>query len=148
MKRQPSAAKTLVRQIKRTPRKGPQPIVSASEQMVARRLESRGITGPVPGMPVPVEESEDERRSRALADLAEWYRYLNSGQYEVDREARRQAEEAAKEAPPTTAGMLAAAIKAQAGSPANGAGSSAIPLNGAAVIRAAIAGGNGTVNGA
>jgi hypothetical protein len=57
---------------------------------------------------------------------------------EEEWEARRKAEAEAPTAPQTTAGVLHAAI---AGS------SAAMPLNGASVLRAALGGGQGTING-
>jgi hypothetical protein len=57
---------------------------------------------------------------------------------EAERQARRKADEEAQNAPQTTAGILYAAI----------AGSSApLPLNGAGILRAALGGGGGTING-
>jgi hypothetical protein len=90
---------------------------------------------------------------RAIAGLTDesqpemqWYEKLieldrQHKEFEREREAREQAEQAAAVAPQTTAGIVRAAI-------ANSSGSSGhIPLNGAAVLRAALAGGPGTING-
>ena len=89
----------------------------------------RGIAK-VPGLPRPDPEPtwidraiEHDRRTDEL---------------EAQREAQRQAEEEAAQAPKTTAAILHAAI----------AGPSApLPLNGACILRAALGGGHGTING-
>lgn len=62
-------------------------------------------------------------------------------QFEADREAQRRAEEEAARAPTSTAGILAEAI--------GGASSSvkSVALNSADILRAALAGGPGTVDG-
>lgn len=61
--------------------------------------------------------------------------------FEDERKARQQAEEEERKAPQTVAGVLAAAIASQADS-----NPGTIPLNGAAVLRAALAGAPGTIN--
>lgn len=63
--------------------------------------------------------------------------------FESEREAKKQAEEAARTAPTTAAGMLAAEISGKRNST-----ESPLPLNGAALLRAALNGGSGTINGA
>jgi hypothetical protein len=126
----------------------PEPITDEFAQAVARKLESRGIVR-VPGLPTDEPEwfdvaIEHHRRQQELA---------------AEREARRQAEEVAQETLQTTASILIGEIAKAAtgsGSAAN-AGSeadplragyrTALPLNGAAVLRAALSGGSGTVNG-
>jgi hypothetical protein len=109
----------------------PAPVEGGFAQAIARKLESRGIVS-VPGLPTDEPEwfdvaIEHQRRQQELAAV---------------REARRQAEEA-HEAPQTTASILMGEIAKAA----TGSGSVAIPLNGAAVLRAALNGGSGTVNG-
>lgn len=134
IKEKPSAAQMLTRRINSTKRKPAETIEDEFAQAVAHRLESRGITT-VPGLP------QDEP--------PQWYdlaieRERRFREYEAKREAQRQAEEAARNEPQSTAGILAVAIAAQAdSSPA----SKHIPLNGAAVLRAALAGHAGTING-
>ena len=83
----------------------------------------------MPGLPDP--EPEPTWVDRAI----EFGRHTD--ELEEEWKAQREAEQEAKNAPQTTAGILQAAI----------AGPSSIPLNGASVLPAALAGGHGTVNG-
>jgi hypothetical protein len=132
VKKKRSAAKLLTQQANSTKRKPDPKITDEFALGVARKLESREIVR-VPGLPVDEPEwfdvaIEHHRRQQELA---------------AQREARRQAEEQAKEPPQTTASILMGEIAKAA----TGSGSATIPLNGAAVLRAALNGGGGTVNG-
>ncbi|WP_370332223.1 hypothetical protein [Mycolicibacterium hippocampi] len=132
--RKSSAAEALIRTVKTrqsTPR-NPDAIEGDFAQAVARKLESRGIAT-VPGLPT---DEPGPHWYDAAIEVERRHR-----EFEAQREAGRQAEEAAKNAPQTAAGMLSAAIagQAKAGGP--------VPLNGAAVLGAALAGGKGTING-
>jgi hypothetical protein len=100
-------------------------------QAVARKLESHRITR-VPGLPV--DEPE-------WFDLAIESHRRNEG-IRVAREAKQKAEKAAQE-PRSTASILMGEIARAA----TGSASQPIPLNGAAVLRAALNGGGGTING-
>lgn len=129
-----STAEMLTRRINSTTPK-PDPVVADPFAAgVAKRLEQRGIAK-VPGV-------------RSEAPELEWYDYAieaqrRNGALEARRKAQRQADDNARTTPQSTAGALAAAITAQAN---NSVPSGHIPLNGAAVLRAALAGGNGTIN--
>lgn len=133
MTRKPSAAKMLQRAVDRR-RSIPLPRPSIEddfEQSIAAKLESRGITT-VPG----------------LRDEPQWYdlaieQHRRDQEIEAAREAQRQAEEAAKIPPRSAASSLMEAIAKQANSSASGS----MPLNGASVLRAALAGSPGTING-
>lgn len=97
-------------------------------------MESRGVTK-VAGLP-------DEPAELDWLDIVTELRRRNE-EFQAQREAQRQAEEEAAKRPHTTAGVLAAAIAAQG----NTSGPSKhIPLNGSAVLRAALAGGTGSIN--
>ncbi len=114
----------------------PQPITDEFVLAIAKRLEARGITT-VPGIPV---EEPDEK------PLAERLRAFLEEQHDIEERAaerQRQAEEEhdAPPAPQTTADIVREAISASTGS------SGHIPLNGERVLRAALAGGPGTING-
>lgn len=133
IKKKPSAAELLTQQLNSTKRKPDPKITDGFAQAVARKLDSRGIVR-VPGLPVDDPEPEwwevsmeHLRRQQALA---------------AEQEARRQAEEVAQAAPQTTSLLMGEIARA-----ATGSGSATIPLNGAAVLRAALTGGGGTVNG-
>ena len=132
-KRTPSAAAILQRQVRARQRRLPDqnaPVEDDVEQAIARKLESRGIAN-VAGLP-------DDREPMQWYDLAiESHRQDQA--LEQRRQAERQAEEAAKNAPRTAAGMLSAAITEDAQG-------KHIPLNGAAVLRAALGGAPGTIN--
>jgi hypothetical protein len=126
-----SAAELLKRALAGSQGHAPQPITDEFALAIAKRLESRGIVK-VPGMP----DKDDEMQ---------WYDKLieldrQHKEFEREREAREQAEQEVV-APQTTAGIVRAAIACSSGS------SGHIALNGAAVLRAALAGGPGTING-
>jgi hypothetical protein len=119
----------LARAIAGTQGHTPQPITDEFAKAIAKRLESRGIVK-VPGL---TDEDYELEWYEKLAELDRSHK-----EFERERQAREQAEQAAAIAPQTAAGIVREAI----------AGSSApIPLNGAAVLRAALAGGPGTING-
>jgi Mg-chelatase subunit ChlI len=124
-----SAARKLRAAIGRSAKgHGTEPITDEFAQAVAKRLESREIVR-VPG----------------LADEPEWFdvaiEQLQRTQRERE-EALRQSEKA-REAPRSTSSIIATEIARAA----TGSGSAVIPLNGAAVLQAALSGGHGTVNG-
>ena len=96
---------------------------------IARQLESRGIAK-VPGLPD--DEPEPEWFDIAI-ELEKQNKLL-----EDEREVRCDAEEEAENAPKTTADIFCQAIK--------GSSSKAMPLNGAGILRSALAGGPGTIN--
>jgi hypothetical protein len=110
----------------------PEPITDEFAQAVARKLASRGIVS-VPGLPA----DEPQWFDLAIENLS------RQQELAAEREARREAEEEAQNAPQTTASILMGEIAKAA----TGSRSTTIPLNGAAVLRAALNGGNGTVNG-
>lgn len=128
-------AAALVRAMKgRNPE--PEAIEGDFAQAVARRLEARGIAR-VAGLPVEQSEWFDvviEHHRRQVEVTA-------AG--EERQRAERQAEEAVQEAPQTTVSILISEIARAA----TGSGSATIPLNGTAVLRAALGGGGGTING-
>lgn len=105
-------------------------ITDAFDQAMVTAMQRRGILGAVEGMP---EEPDD--------DELRWQRVLNFLREEREAEERRKAEAEAAQAPrpQTTAEMLAAAL--------SNANHSVMPLNGAQVLKAALAGGPGTING-
>lgn len=104
----------------------PEPIEGDLEQAIARKLQSREITA-VPGLP-----SDPEPQWYDLA--IEMNR--RQAEFESQREAQHQSEAEAATLPPTAAGLVRKAVTG-----------SDIPLNGAAVLRAALAAGQGTING-
>lgn len=97
-------------------------------QAIARKLESRGVTK----APVLPKDEEPQRKKvlRILREDQEWQR---------EYEARRKSEE---NTPQTTVGLIMSEIAKAA----TGSESPHIPLNGAQVLRAALAG-TGTVTG-
>ena len=112
----------------------PRPITDEFALAIARKLEARGIAK-VPGVP-----DDEERWQDTVLTFLQEQRDIE----ERSAERRRQAEaEAQHTAPPSTAAILAAEI-AKAGT---SSGSAHMPLNGAQVLRTALAGGGGTING-
>jgi hypothetical protein len=109
-----------------------QQITDPTDQAIARRLEERGITK-VPGLP------QDEPELTWYDIALELHR--NHEEFVAQREAQRKADE---ENPPNRS---AAEILRDnlVGGPDKS--SNTMPLNGAQVLRAALAGGSGTVNG-
>lgn len=105
-------------------------IIEPVDQVLIRRMQSRGIVGDVAGMPEEVAPAE-ERWRRVLQFLRE--------EKEAAEETERRRAEADKPKPQTAAEMLAAALSQ--------ANHSVMPLNGAQVLTAALAGGPGTING-
>ncbi len=144
-----SAAEMLKRALAGNQGHRPEPITDEFAQAIARQLEAKQIAK-VPGLPSP--EPEPEWYDRA----AEFVR--RTKELEDEREASRRAEEAAQNEPDTTVDLIRQMMDETYG----GAGSaepaqnhhettrtsrSVIPLNGAAVLRAALAGGHGIING-
>jgi hypothetical protein len=121
-----SPAEMLRRAIAGSQGRTHQPITDELALAIARRLEAKGIAK-VPGLPE-VEESSEDRLKRLLECLRN-----DTATVEPEPEA----------APPrqTTAGIVREAIAGSIGA------SGHIPLNGPAVLRAALAGGPGTING-
>ena len=134
IKKKPSAADLLNRQINSTKRKADPPINDPFAQAVAKRLESRGIAE-VPGLPNNPPEVD------GFDVLIELHR--RNREFQAQRQAQRQAEDEVAKRPPTAAGLLAEAIAAQGNT---NVPSKHMPLNGAAILRAALAGGAGTIN--
>jgi hypothetical protein len=124
----------VVRAMTRRRNPAPEAIEGDFAQAVARRLESREIVR-VPGLPV--DDPEPEWFDVAIEHLR------RQQELAAEREARREAEEEAQNTPQNTASILMGEIAKAA----TGSGSTTIPLNGAAVLRAVLNGGNGTVNG-
>jgi hypothetical protein len=124
-----SAAEMLKRALAGSQGHVQQPITDDLALGIAKRLEARGIAR-VPGLPEEEETSED-RIKRVL-------KYLRD---EKSAEAAEPQPEAAPPPQQSTAGIVREAISSSIGS------SGHIPLNGAAVLRAALAGGPGTING-
>ena len=124
-----NAAETLRRALKGNQGRAAQPVTDEFAKAIARQLERRGIAK-VPGVPSPGPEPtwidnaiEYGERTRELE--AKWA-------------AQRQAAQDEHTTPQTAAAALRAAI----------AGPSApLPLNGAGILRAALGGGRGTING-
>jgi hypothetical protein len=128
-------AEMLKRALAGTQGRTPQPITDEFAKAIAKRLESRGIVK-VPGLP---DEDESE---------LEWYEKLleldrRHEEFEREREAREQAEQEAATAHLTTPDLIRRTM-----AETHPTSKSTIPLNGAAVLRAALAGGPGTINGA
>ena len=128
IKKKPSTAELPTRQLNSTKRK-PDEITDEFALAVARRLEERNIAK-VPGVPADEPEPqwydlmiEHERRHREL---------------EAEREAKRQAERHAAQSTPD---LIRSTMARAARQP-----TSTMPLNGDRVLRAPLAGGNGTVN--
>jgi hypothetical protein len=128
------SARALARQLSSTTTPKQETAEDAAAVAFARRLQARDIVGDVAGMPEEVDPAE-EHWQRVLQFLRE--------EKEAAEEAERRKAEVDKPKEPTTAAELLAAALSQA----NHRAPQAIPLNGAAVLRAALAGGSGTING-
>ncbi|AQT81379.1 hypothetical protein B1R94_22180 [Mycolicibacterium litorale] len=85
------------------------------------------------GAPVDEPDPAEERRA-ALRELAEWNRYLNSGQYDADKEAQREAEAETQRTRKLTVAQLLGETLNEANGP------DSVPLNGAGIVRAALQG--------
>lgn len=125
----PSTADMLKRQLART-RGNPHTVDGEFAQAIGQRLEERRITK-VPELP-------EEHAEPDWWDLA-----IEHDRRAKELQAQRQAEQEAQNAPQTTANLVMGEI-AKAATNSN---SLHIPLNGAGVLRAALAGRYGTVNG-
>lgn len=123
------AARALAQRLNNTAPKQ-ETVNDAAAVAFARRLQERGIVGDVPGLPEDESEPWGKKVLRILREDRE-----ATERYEAEK-AQREAEEAQ---PQTAAGLLAAALSQ--------ANHSVMPLNGAQVLRAALAGGSGTING-
>ncbi|MFX1783457.1 hypothetical protein [Prescottella equi] len=123
-----SAAAMLTRQINSSNRK-PDAIQGGFAQAVGRRLEERHVTA-VPGLP-------DDKPGPEWYDLAiESHR--RHEEFLTEREDQHQAKQrAAQSTPDLIRSALAGATRQR---------SSTMPLNGTRVLRAALAGGGGTIN--
>ncbi|MGV9945286.1 hypothetical protein [Rhodococcus aetherivorans] len=129
IRKKPSAAEMLTRQINSTKKKGTDAVTGAFAQAVASRLEECHITA-VPGLP-------DEKPKPEWYDVAIGL-HRQHEEFLADREAKNQAEQqAAQTTPDLIRSTLAGAAQQQ---------SSTMPLNGSRVLRAALAGGGGTIN--
>lgn len=121
-----------------TQRRNSRPVAIEGDfaQAIARQLESRGIAR-VPGLPA---EPEPQWFDTAIEHLR------RQQELAAEREARRRAEGAAEEKRrrPGLPNILMSEI-AKTATP--GRSSAPIPLNGAAVLRAALNGGPGTTKG-
>ncbi|MBM4600038.1 hypothetical protein GS440_17405 [Rhodococcus hoagii] len=123
-----SAAALLTRQINSTNQK-PDAIQGGFAQAVGRRLEERNVTA-VPGLP-------DDKPEPEWYDLAiEVHRQHE--EFVAERETKRQAEQQAAQSTPD---LIRTALAGTTRQP-----SSTMPLNGTRVLRAALAGGAGTIN--
>jgi hypothetical protein len=122
----------LERAIAGTQGRTPQPITDEFARAIARRLESRGIVK-VPGLEDDEPESESDRIRAALNRYEAAAREI-----EAEREVKRQADEEAEAAAKPTTAIVREAIAGASGT---------MPLNGAGILRAALAGGQGTING-
>lgn len=121
----------LERAIAGTQGRTPQPITDEFAKAIARRLESRGIVK-VPGLEDKPESESD--RIRAALDRCE----AAERQIEAERKAKRQPDAEAEAAAKPTTAIVREAIAGASGT---------MPLNGAGILRAALAGGQGTING-
>ncbi|MFV8233065.1 hypothetical protein [Mycolicibacterium fortuitum] len=107
-----------------------------------RKLEERGL-----GKHLSDDEPDPaEDRRRAMQELAQFNRDLNSGKYHEEREAKRQAEAEAERQQNLSAGEIFIEALRKANNQPAGAPT---PLNGAGILRAAVRGlgGKVTVNG-
>lgn len=121
-----SAADTLLAALLRSQQgHRPTPVTDEFARAVAGKLQERGYE--MPGLPV------EERHW--------WDRALDSAQAQEQAKRSREEKAEAEAAKPrqSTAALLAAEI-------AKASPQQHIPLNGAAVLRAALAGGSGTIN--
>ncbi len=129
IRRKSSAAAMLTRQINSSRRKPTDTVEDGLAQAVGRRLEERHIAT-VPGLP-------DGQPAPEWYDIAiELHRRRE--ELLAEREAKHEAEQrAAQSTPDLIRSTLAGAAQQQ---------SSTMPLNGSRVLRAALAGGGGTIN--
>jgi hypothetical protein len=106
-------------------------IEDALDQAMIRRMQQRGIVGEVSGMPEPT-DPDQEWYDKVLA----WMR----AQKEIQAKAEAKRAEAENPPPQTAAEILRCALTGSS-SPKH------LPLNGAGILRAALAGKPGTING-
>lgn len=106
-------------------------IEDALDQAMIRRMQQRGIVGQVSGMPEPT-HPDQERWDKLLA----WMQV----QKKIQEKAEAKKAEAENPPPETAAEMIRCALTG-ASSPKR------LPLNGAGILRAALAGKPGTLNG-
>jgi hypothetical protein len=105
-------------------------IEGALDQAMIRRMQQRGIVGQVSGMPEP-SDPDQERWDKLLA----WAQ----AQKEIQEKAEVKKAEAENPPPETAAETIRCALTG-ASSPKH------LPLNGAGILRAALAGKPGTIN--
>jgi hypothetical protein len=125
-------AEMLKRALAATQGRTPQPITDEFAKAIAKRLEARGIVK-VPGL-------EDEPEPDPIGAALDRYQAAERA-IEAEREAKRLADEQAAQNARSTPDIIREAVSTSSGS------SGHIPLNGAGVLRAALAGGPGTING-
>lgn len=129
IRRKSSAAAMLTRQIDALRRKSTDTVEDGLAQAVGRRLKERRIAA-VPGI---ADDQPDPEWYDIAIELHRRHEDLLAG-----REAEHEAEQrAAQSTPDLIRSTLAGAAQQQ---------SSTMPLNGSRVLRAALAGGGGTIN--
>lgn len=135
--RKPPAAKALASRMRATPGKNNDPITSEFDQEIVRKLQGRGILGHVEEMPQPQQDNwEWLDRMTAVREAHE--------QRQAEAKAEREEAERQEQHPyPRTAAEALRCGLSGAPSPKD------LPLNGAGVLRAMLAGvgGHGTING-
>ncbi|OBI54674.1 hypothetical protein A5667_24905 [Mycolicibacterium fortuitum] len=130
IRKKPSAAEMLTRQLNSTKRQPAESIEDEFALAVARRLEERQIAK-VPGV------SDDQPEPQWYDIAIEMDR--RHREYLADREAQRQAKQQAAQSTPD---LIRSTLAGAARQPAP----TTMPLNGSRVLRAALAGGDGTIN--
>lgn len=129
IRKKPSAAEMLTRQLKSGKRRRPPSIDDEFGQAVGRRLAERNIAT-VPGLP-------NDQPSPEWYDIA-----LETHRQNQERRAQHEAEQEAEQlAAQSIPDLIRTALSSATKRPA-----SAMPLNGSPVLRAALAGGSGTIN--
>ncbi|WP_342660398.1 hypothetical protein Rruber_00231 [Rhodococcus ruber] len=129
IRRKPSAAEMLTRQIDSVKQKRADAVAGDFAQAVASRLEKRNIAR-VPGLPD--DQPEPEWYDIAIEIDRRHQEFL------AEREDKHLAEQQAAQSTPD---LIRSALAGAAQQP-----TSAMPLNGSRVLRAALAGGDGTIN--
>lgn len=125
-----NTARNFARSLSNTPAK-PGTVDDPVAVAFAKRLEQRGIVSQVPGLPDVDPEPWHKKVLRILHEDKE------AAEQHKAKRARREAEQAEAQVP----------LPAQVRSALAGDSSNHMPLNGAQVLRAALGGGRGTING-
>lgn len=124
------SAKRLLAALNRTPAKH-ETVEDGPAQDIIRMMQRRGVVGHVAGVPDPADHKAEAERAARRRIIDHIDRVLGGG----------QDEEANEPQPATAIDVLANIFSAESGP------STHMPLNGTQVLRAALGGASGTING-